>query len=136
MPLAASIADPPPRAITVSGLKSTIILFQRKRCLLMGLVLRQRRLRFSRHFTTSKYFTNRIAIAELNHTRVTTIMTRSTFSIFSKYIREFFSKKIFGGNLNHCILFLRFATVFTLIKFTAETFRDTEFFPYEPQPCQ
>ncbi len=61
-------------------------------------------------------------------------MTRSTFSIFCRYCKEFFSKKIFGGNLNHCILFLRFATVLILIKLMADTFLETEFFPYEPQP--
>jgi hypothetical protein len=31
-------------------------------------------------------------------------------------------------------LFLRFAIVLTLIKLIADTFLDTEFLPYEPQP--
>ena len=47
---------------------------------------------------------------------------------------EFSSKNILGGNLIHCILFLRFATVLVWIRSIAVTFLETEFLPYVPHP--
>ena len=54
--------------------------------------------------------------------------------IFSKYWIEPASKYIFSGTLNHCIFTLLFATLFTFIRFTLDTFAVVEFPPNVPHP--
>lgn len=53
------------------------------------------------------------------------------FFIFCRYCKEFFLKKIFGGNLNYCILFFCFVIVLILIKLMVDMFLEIEFFLYE-----
>ena len=56
------------------------------------------------------------------------------FGISSRYEIEPFSKYIFDGTLNHCILTLLLNTLFIFIRLLTETLSVVEFLPFEPHP--